>query len=90
VELARNGHTVIIADNLTNSKIQTLDRLVEITGTRMALYRVDVTDYSVTAEIFAAHAIDGVMHFAGLKAVGESVEQSLAYYYNNVLGDSLW
>jgi len=86
VELLQNGHTIIIADNLANSKIETLDRLEEITGTRMAFYRVDVTDYSATAEIFAAHAIDGVMHFAGLKAVGESVEQPLAYYYNNVLG----
>ncbi|MBT9133961.1 MAG: UDP-glucose 4-epimerase [Firmicutes bacterium] len=52
----------------------------------MAFYRVDVTDYRATAEIFAAHTIEGVMHFAGLKAVGESVEQPLAYYYNNVLG----
>lgn len=86
VELAKNGHAIIIVDNLANSKIETLDRLAEITGARMAFYRVDVTDYSATAEVFARHAIDGVMHFAGLKAVGESVEQPLAYYYNNVLG----
>jgi UDP-glucose 4-epimerase len=86
VELAKNGHTIIIVDNLANSKIETLDRLAEITGTRMAFYRVDVTDYSATAEVFAKHDIEGVMHFAGLKAVGESVEKPLVYYYNNVLG----
>jgi len=85
VELAKAGHDIVIADNLANSKVETLDYLAEITGTRMPFYQVDVTDYRTTAEVFAAHAIDGVMHFAGLKAVGESVEQPLAYYYNNVL-----
>jgi len=85
VQLANQGHNIIIADNLSNSKIETLDYLAQITGQEMAFYQIDVTDFHATAQIFEDHPIEGVMHFAGLKAVGESVEQPLSYYHNNLL-----
>lgn len=85
VELIKNNHTVIIADNLCNSKIEVLDKLSAITGIKPMLYQIDVTDEAKVEEIFNNHKIDGVIHFAGLKAVGESVSKPLEYYYNNLL-----
>lgn len=85
VELIENNHDVIIADNLVNSKIEVLDRLYEITGVRPTFYQIDVTDEDKVEDIFKNHKIDGVIHFAGLKAVGESVEKPLEYYYNNIV-----
>ncbi|NLM04380.1 MAG: UDP-glucose 4-epimerase GalE [Clostridiales bacterium] len=85
VELIENGYEVIIADNLINSKIEVLDKLHEITGVKPIFYEIDVTDEDKLEEIFSSHEINGVIHFAGLKAVGESVEKPLEYYYNNVV-----
>src|SRR6056297_51843 len=85
VELIKNNHTVIIADNLINSKIEVLDKLSTITGTKSTFYQIDVTDEAKVEEIFANHNINGVIHFAGLKAVGESVSKPLEYYYNNLV-----
>lgn len=85
VELINNSHTVIIADNLTNSKIEVLDKLPTITGIKPTFYQIDVTDEAKVEEIFSNHKIDGVIHFAGLKAVGESVSKPLEYYYNNLV-----
>ena len=85
VELIENGYEVIIADNLINSKIEVLDKLYEITGVKPIFYQIDVTDEDKLEEIFSSHEINGVIHFAGLKAVGESVEKPLEYYYNNVV-----
>ena len=85
VELIENGYEVIIADNLVNSKIEVLDKLYEITGVKPIFYQIDVTDEDKLEEIFSSHEINGVIHFAGLKAVGESVEKPLKYYYNNVV-----
>lgn len=85
VELLNSNHEVIIVDNLVNSKGETIDRIEKITGKRPLFYEADVTDEPLMDLIFSTHKIDGVIHFAGLKAVGESVEQPLAYYQNNVL-----
>lgn len=85
VELIKNNHEVIIADNLTNSKIEVLDKLSTITGIKPSFYQIDVTDEAKLEEIFVNHKIDGLIHFAGLKAVGESVSKPLEYYYNNLV-----
>lgn len=85
VELLNSGYPVIIADNLFNSKIETVNKIKQITGKDLIFYQVDVTDASAVEAIFSSHKIDGVIHFAGYKAVAESVEKPLQYYYNNVL-----
>jgi UDP-glucose 4-epimerase len=85
IELIKNKHTVIIADNLVNSKIDVLDKLFTITGIKPFFYKIDVTDKAKIEDIFTDHKIDGVIHFAGLKAVEESVFKPLEYYYNNLL-----
>lgn len=85
VELIKAGHEVIVADNLINSRKEALDKVTEITGKEVTFYEVDVTEREEVEKIFEAHRIDGVIHFAGLKAVGESVAKPLAYYYNNLV-----
>src|SRR5690554_2219788 len=85
VELLNSGHFVIIADNLCNSKIETIDKINQITNKDVIFYQIDVTDEQAVESIFSNHKIDGVIHFAGLKAVGESVEKPLEYYYNNIV-----
>jgi len=85
VELIKNKHKVIIIDNLVNSKIEILDKLFQIIGIKPIFYQIDVTDEQALEPIFTKHKIDGVIHFAGLKAVGESVELPLTYYYNNLV-----
>lgn len=85
VELIKNKHEVIIADNLTNSKIEVLNKLSIITGIKPTFYQIDVTDKIKVEKIFKKHKMDGVIHFAGLKSVGESVFKSLDYYYNNLV-----
>ena len=85
IELIKNNHTVIIADNLINSKIEVLDKLSAITGIKPSFYQIDVTDEAKVEEIFNNHKIDGVIHFAGLKAVGESISKPLEYYFNNLV-----
>ncbi len=87
VELLLDGREVIIVDNLSNSKICVLDRIEAITGKRPTFYRVDLLDRPALAEVFSRHPeIDSVIHFAGLKAVGESVGMPLRYYHNNLTG----
>lgn len=85
IELIKNNHTVIIADNLINSKVEVLDKLSAITGIKPSFYQVDVTDEAKVEEIFINNKIDGLIHFAGLKAVEESVSKPLEYYYNNLV-----
>lgn len=85
VELIKNNHSVIIVDNLVNSKIETVDNIEKITGKKVVFYEVDATDESKIEDIFKNHKIDGVIHFAGFKAVGESVEKPLKYYSNNLI-----
>ncbi len=85
VELIEAGHEVEILDNLFNSKIGVLDVIEELTGVRPKFHQVDLLDAEATDKVFAA-GFDAVMHFAGLKAVGESVEQPIRYYDNNITG----
>jgi len=85
IALLEAGHSVIIADNLYNSKRETVDKIIDIAGKEVTFYEMDVTDAEAVDNIFRNHKIDGVIHFAGLKAVGESVEKPLDYYYNNLV-----
>ncbi|MCQ2421299.1 MAG: SDR family NAD(P)-dependent oxidoreductase, partial [Clostridia bacterium] len=84
VELQQAGYEVIIADNLSNANISVLDRIAAITGRRPAFYEIDVADKKALSTIFAENRIDAVIHFAGLKAVGESCRIPLKYYRNNL------
>ena len=84
VELLTKGHDVVVIDNLSNSSIEALRRVEEITGRTIPFYEADVRDQNALDNIFAAGDIDAVIHFAGLKAVGESVEKPLLYYQNNL------
>lgn len=86
VELLNAGHEVVAVDNLCNSKISVLDRITQITGRTVAFYNLDVRDKKALSAVFDAHEIDAVIHFAGLKSVGESVAMPLQYYDNNVYG----
>ena len=84
VELLSNGYDVIIIDNLVNSKIEVVDKLKKLTNKEFTFIKGDVCDYELLTKIFDDNKIDAVIHFAGLKAVGESVEKPLEYYENNV------
>jgi len=84
VELMNAGHQVVIVDNLCNSSMAVLDRIRALGGERLSFTQADVRDSAALDRLFAQHSIDGVIHFAGLKAVGESVAQPLRYFDNNV------
>lgn len=84
VELLNNGYEVIIVDNLVNSKIEVVDKIKTLTNKEFTFIKGDVCDYELMTKIFDENKIDAVIHFAGLKAVGESVEKPLEYYENNV------
>ena len=86
VELLQAGHSVVVADNLSNSKIEALHRVEELTGKAVPFYQVDLLDRQGLERIFAEQPIGAVIHFAALKAPGESVEQPLRYYHNNLTG----
>lgn len=86
VQLLEAGHDVVIVDNLYNSKEMVIDRIAAISGRRPLFYNVDICDYQPLLQVFSENKIDAVVHFAGLKAVGESVEKPLLYYHNNVAG----
>lgn len=86
VELLAAGHDVVVIDNLSNSKPVVFDRIEQICGRRPVFHMEDVRDSDKVAEIILLHGIEAVIHFAGLKAVGESVTQPLRYYDNNVTG----
>ncbi len=86
VELLNASHEVIVVDNLSNSSEESLRRVQRITGRAVSFERADVRDAAALERIFAQQPIDAVIHFAGLKAVGESVQQPLRYYQNNVEG----
>ena len=86
VQLMAAGHDVVIIDNLYNSHEAVIDRVAQISGRRPVFYRGDILDSNLLTRIFSEQKIDAVVHFAGLKAVGESVEKPLFYYRNNVAG----
>ncbi len=86
VELLNAGYDTIILDNLCNSKRESIKRIEEITGKRVKFYKGDIRDRVFLDKLFEENKIDGVIHFAGLKAVGESVQKPLEYYDNNIGG----
>ena len=86
VELMTAGHDVFVIDNLSNSKASVLDRVQRITGRRPEFRQTDIRDRPALRQLFASRRFDAVVHFAGLKAVGESVSKPLEYYDNNVSG----
>ena len=86
IELLNAGHEIIIVDNYSNSKPESLERVKELSGKDFAFYEVDLLDRSGLQKVFAENQIEAVIHFAGLKAVGESVSIPLHYYHNNITG----
>lgn len=85
VDLLDNGYEVVVADNLCNSKIAVIDRVKKITGKDFKFYQCDVCDVDKLRELFEAEKPEAVIHFAGLKAVGESCQKPLEYYSNNLI-----
>lgn len=85
VELINSGYDVIIIDNLSNSSKEAVTRIEKIVGKKLTFYEIDVRNKQALGEIFSKYQIDGVIHFAGLKAVGESVKVPLKYYNNNII-----
>ena len=86
IELIHAGYDVVVMDNLSNSSEKSLERVEQITGKKIPFYKVDLLDKAGAEEIFEKENIDCVIHFAGLKAVGESVAKPLEYYHNNITG----
>ena len=86
VELLDNNHNVIVVDNLSNSKKEAINRVEAITNKKVKFYEIDILDKKGLDLVFKSNTIDAVVHFAGLKAVGESVEEPLKYYQNNITG----
>lgn len=89
VELLNEGYSLIIVDDLSNSKTEVLSRIEKITGAesgRISFYENDILDRDAMEKIFDEHDIDAIIHFAGFKAVGESVQKPLEYYHNNITG----
>lgn len=84
VELLNAGYDVVIADNFANSSPKAVKRIEQITGKSVKLYQADVRDKDALSKIFSENKIDAVIHFAGLKAVGESVQKPIMYYRNNI------
>ncbi len=86
VELLNQGYEVVVVDNLSNSSEEALERVKKISGKNITFYKADLLDKEALEEIFDEEVIEGVIHFAGLKAVGESVQKPLEYYQNNITG----
>ena len=86
IELLNAGYEVVVLDNLYNSSEKALERVKQITGKDLTFYEADILDKEALEKIFDKEQIDGVIHFAGLKAVGESVAKPLEYYHNNMTG----
>ncbi|HOV40616.1 MAG TPA: SDR family NAD(P)-dependent oxidoreductase, partial [Oscillospiraceae bacterium] len=86
VELLDAGYEIIVMDNFANSKPESLNRIKKITGKDFKFYQTDMLDFDGMTKIFSENKVDAVIHFAGLKAVGESVSKPLEYYHNNIAG----
>lgn len=86
VQLLERGDEIVVLDNLDNSCEESLNRVRKITGKDLTFCKVDLLDYEATENVFKEHKFDAVIHFAGLKAVGESVRMPLRYYHNNITG----
>ena len=86
LQLLEQGHEVVVFDNLCNSSEESLNRVRQITGKELTFYKADMLDAPAIHAIFDKEQIAAVIHFAGLKAVGESVAKPLEYYHNNITG----
>lgn len=86
VELLQAGYEVVVVDNLCNSKITSLERVQQITGKKLEFHKVDLCEIDALDQVFSQAKVDAVIHFAGLKAVGESVNIPIPYYQNNIAG----
>lgn len=86
VELLNAGFNIIILDNLSNSKLESIKRIKELTGKEIIFYKVDLLDVTAVEQVFKENDIEAVIHFAGFKAVGESVSMPIRYYHNNITG----
>jgi len=86
VELLNAGYDIVVIDSLVNSKLEALQRVRDITGKEFPFYQIDLLERDELEYVFSTHSIDAVIHFAGLKAVGESVTIPLLYYHNNMMG----
>ena len=86
IDLVENGFDPVIADNLCNSKFEAVKRVRELAGRDVKFYEYDLTDRALVEDIFEKESVDAVIHFAGLKAVGESCEKPLEYFSNNIVG----
>ena len=86
VELLQEGHQIVVFDNLSNSKETSLQRVQQITGKSLTFYKADLLNEPALQAVFEREKLESVIHFAGLKAVGESVDHPLSYYHNNVTG----
>lgn len=86
IELLNRGEEIVIADNLSNSKVEMCDKIKEITGKDFKFYKVDLLDKENLRKVFEENDINEVIHFAGLKAVGESCQKPIEYYHNNITG----
>lgn len=86
VQLLEAGYDIVVLDNLSNSKIEAVNRISRITGKSFEFIKGDILDEKLLDDVFNSHCIDSVLHFAGLKAVGESVALPLRYYHNNISG----
>ena len=86
VELIEAGYDIVVVDNLSNSSAEAVRRVERITGKSIRFYEVDVLDRAGLSEVFDKEKIEAVINFAGLKAVGESVQKPLEYYHNNITG----
>lgn len=89
LELLNSGHQVVVVDNLSNSSVEALQRVEQLTGQSIQFYQADIRDEKALCTIFATEKVDAVIHFAGSKAVGESVAKPLFYYENNVSASGL-
>lgn len=89
VELIQSGYDIVVVDNLLNSKAESLRRIETLTGKKVPFYKIDLLDKGGLETLFKDHKISSVVHFAGLKAVGESVKIPLRYYHNNITGTLL-
>lgn len=86
VALQQSGFNVLIIDDLSNSQLEVCERITSITGTKPIYYNIDLKDYNALSIFFQSNKLDGIIHFAAYKAVGESVEKPLLYYRNNLVG----
>jgi UDP-glucose 4-epimerase len=84
IELVSSGHEVVVVDNLVNSSVESIKRVEKITGTTIPFYEIDLLNSTALSIVFTEHSFDSVIHFAGLKAVGESIEKPLLYYRTNI------